>query len=220
MTTPKHMMKIDKILIGLIIGSTCPLLISLLSFTTWFYLDKNMGRPLIYLLVGLFLGLAIDYKLLRGWINKRYELPNWFIIGVYFFYNIGIYGLFMGFPVFNVLMGLAAGYYYGRKIEFENVPIDKRPLLIKKVSLFSAAIMTFFCISSALIALMDKTTGENVRLMMGLNFEITKTMLLILIFVGGFVLIVSKYFITKLTMIKTIGLNKKLQLIRDMANRG
>jgi phage shock protein PspC (stress-responsive transcriptional regulator) len=43
--------------------------------------------------------------------------------------------------------------------------------------------------------------------MLGLDFEITRTMILTTIFGGGFCLIISQYFITKLTMIKIIGLN-------------
>jgi len=66
--------------------------------------------------------------------------------------------------------------------------------------------MTLICVSSGIIGLTDKTIGENIRGMLGLDFEITKTMILTIIFVGGFGLIIFQYFITRLTMIKTIRL--------------
>ena len=78
---------------------------------------------------------------------------------------------------------------------------------INQVSLFTGLIMTLICISSGIIGLTDKTTGENIQEMFGLDFEITKTMILTIIFVGGFGLIISQYLITRLTMIKTIKIN-------------
>ncbi len=67
--------------------------------------------------------------------------------------------------------------------------------------------MTLICVSSAVIGLTDKTIGDNIQGMLGLDFEITKAMILALIFVGGFSLIIFQYFVTRLTIIKTIRLN-------------
>jgi hypothetical protein len=201
------MKNIDKIFIGILIGSVFPLLLSLLSVILWFYINRNTELVLIYLSIGLVLGFIIDFKFLKTWIIKRYELPLWFIIGMYIFYNIEIYGFFMGVPVVNILMGLIAGYYCGKKIEHQNISPDKIPAVIKKISLFTCLIMSLICLSSAVIALIDESTGENLRLMFSLNFPITKAMILAIILVGGFILILSQYFITKLVMTKTVKSN-------------
>jgi hypothetical protein len=201
------MKNIDKIFIGILIGSAFPLLLSLLAVILWFYINRNTEWVLIYLATGLILGLIIDFKFLKIWIIKRYELPIWVIIGMYIFYNIEIYGFFMGVPVVNILMGLIAGYYYGKKIEYQNISPDKMPAVIKKISLFTCLIMSLICLSSAVIALMDESTGENLRLMFGLNFPVTKAMILAIILFGGFILILSQFFVTKLVMTKTIKLN-------------
>jgi hypothetical protein len=201
------MKNIDKIFIGILIGSAFPLLLSLLSVILWFYINRNTEWVLIYLATGLILGFIIDFKFLKTWIIKRYELPIWFIIGMYIFYNIEIYGFFMGVPVVNIIMGLIAGYYSGKKIEYQNISPDKIPAVIKNVSLFTCLIMSLICLSSAAIALIDESTGENLRLMVGLNFPVTKTMILAIILFGGFILILSQYFITKLVMTKTIKTN-------------
>lgn len=113
------MKRFEKIFSGLIIGSTFPLLFGLLSVTAWFYFDKSENRPLIYLTIGLLIGSIIDLKYLKGWIKDRFDLPLWFIAGIYLTYNIFVYGFFMGFPVFNVFLGLFAGYYYGKRICFK-----------------------------------------------------------------------------------------------------
>lgn len=201
------MKRLEKVIIGLIIGFTFPLLFGMLSVITWFYLDKSESRVLIYLTTGIVLGLIIDYKFLQNWIKHRFDLPLWFISGIYIFYNICMYGFFMGFPVFNILMGLIAGYYFGNRIISNKIQSQMQSKQINQVSLFTGLIMTLICISSGIIGLTDKTIGENIQGMLGLDFEITKTMILTIIFVGGFGLIISQYLITRLTMIKTIKIN-------------
>jgi hypothetical protein len=114
------MKRSEKIITGFIIGSTFPLLLALLSGVIWFFLDGNESRVLLYVISGFLLGFIMDVGFLKKWIDKRYELPVWFIAGIYLFYNICIYGMFMGFPVFNVAMGIMAGYYYGNRIYYNN----------------------------------------------------------------------------------------------------
>ncbi|MBK7095651.1 MAG: hypothetical protein IPH57_11590 [Saprospiraceae bacterium] len=171
------MKRLEKVIIGLIIGFTFPLLFGLLSVITWFYLDKSESRVLIYLTTGIVLGLIIDFKFLQNWIKHRFDLPLWFISGIYIFYNICTYGFFMGFPVFNILMGLIAGYYFGNRIISNKIQSQLQSKQINQVSLFTGLIMTLICISSGIIGLTDKTIGENIQGMLGLDFEITKTMI-------------------------------------------
>lgn len=201
------MKRFEKIFIGLIFGCTFPLLFGLLSVITWFYIDKSENRVIIYITAGLLFGLIIDLKFLKGWIKHRFDLPLWYIAGIHIFYNICVYGFFMGFPVFNLLLGLIAGYYFGNRIIYNKIQPEKRSKQINKVSLFTGLIMTLICVSSAIIGLTDKTIGGNIQGMLGLDFEITKAMILTLIFVGGFSLIIFQYFVTRLTIIKTIRLN-------------
>ena len=59
-----------------------------------------------------------------------------------------------------------------------------------------------------IIALKDKTTGANIQGMFNLNFEITGTIIWIIILVGGVSLIVLQYFITRFTMLKTFKFYK------------
>lgn len=207
------MKRFEKTLSVMIIGCTFPLLFGLLSVITWFYLDKSENRAIIYLSGGLLLGLMIDFKYLKDWIRHRFDLPLWFIAGIYIFYNICVYGFFMGFPVFNLLLGLIAGYYFGNRIIFNTVQPEIQSRQINQISLFTGLIMTLICISSAVIGLTDKTIGENIQGMLGLDFKITRPMILTIIFVGGPGLIISQYFITRLTMIKIIRLNKLRQIM-------
>jgi hypothetical protein len=198
------MKSFEKIITGFIIGGAFPLLLGMLSMVIWFYFDKNESRALFYLISGFLLGCIIDIVFLKKWVDKRYELPVWFITGIYLFYNICIYGLFMGFPVFNVLLGIMAGYYYGNRIYYNNIPANKQHKLIQQVSLCTGLIMTVICIASGFIALSSKDIGIDVRNMMRLDFEVTRPMLWGITLIGGIFLVWLQVMVTRITTKKTV----------------
>lgn len=188
------------------IGGTFPLLFGLLSVIVWYYLDKLESRAIIYLAAGLILGLIIDLIFLKGWLNRRFELPLWSMAGIYILYNVFVFGFFMGFPVFNVLLGLIAGNYFGNRIVSGKLPSEIQSKQIKQVSIFTALIMALICISSAVIGLTDEFIGANIQGMLRLNFDITKPMIWAIVLVGGFCLIITQYVITRWAIQKTIEL--------------
>ena len=198
------MKNIEKRISGLIIGSIFPLSLGLLLITIWFLFDKSESRPLFYLAIGLLIGILIDIRFLKGWINSRFNFPIWIIISIYLVYNVFVYGFFMGLPVFNAFLGLLAGYYFGNRICFYKVESEKHPKLINQVSMFTGLIMTFVCISSGFLAIYDNGAAGMVQDVLGLNYEVTRTMLWGIVLIGGIILIITNILLTRLTMIKTI----------------
>lgn len=207
------MERIDKIFSKLILGSIFPLLLGLLAVIVWFYIDGSESTAVIYLVIGLLLGILIDLKFLTNWVSHRFKLPVWFMAAIYICYNILVYGFFMGFPVFNVFLGLLAGYYFGNRICHKNIHHEMQSKLINQVSLFTGLVMTLICISSGFIALSGVGVGSDIKGMLGLNFEITKTMILEITLIGGLFLILVEILLTRLTIIKTIKMNTRLQHI-------
>jgi len=198
------MPRFDKILIGLLLGFAPPIFFFLVALIIWFYFDRNENYVLYYTFSGLLLGLIINLRYFKGWIIHHFKLPIWMIVGLYLFYNIVMYGMFMGFPVFNLLWGVIAGYYYGLRIHYLNLPSTQYPRIINQVSIFTALTMTLICISSALIALAGNGVGKDLQMMFGLNFEVTKPMITVIALIGGVMLIGLQYYITNITMRKTI----------------
>ena len=194
------MKRSEKIITGFIIGGAFPLLLGMLSLVIWFFLDKNESKAPVFLISGLLLGFIIDIVFLKKWIDKRYELPVWFIAGIYLFYNICIYGMFMGFPVFNVAMGIVAGYYYGNRIYYNNTLDKEQNKLIQQVSMFTGLVMVVFCIASGIIALKGNSVGSEVRSMLGLDFEVTRPMLWGITLIGGTFLVWLQVMVTRITM--------------------
>jgi hypothetical protein len=109
----------------------------------------------------------------------------------------------MAFPVFNLAMGIIAGYYYGIKIKYQEIHFDQSEILIKKVPFFTALVMLIICITTSLIALSEKTIGLELQGMLKLNFEVTRGMIMTLILIGGSSLIIIQYFLTRITIIVT-----------------
>jgi len=194
------MKNFEQLIIGLVFGFAFPLLISLLAMLIWFYFSGNESYAPYTLIAGFSLGIIIDLFFLKRWIIRRYDLSLAFIIGLYLLYNIGIYGMFMGFPVINLLMGFVAGYYFGKRVKSKNITIEKQPGIIKRVSQFTALVMTLICVSSAFLALREKSIGITLQSMLGLNFEVTKVMIIGIILIGGISLITLEYIITWQTM--------------------
>jgi hypothetical protein len=196
------MKPIDKLLFGLLFGFSFPLfffLVAVLGF--YLFQDYNVWY---FVITGLIIGILTDILLLRKMLRIALELPIWILLGLYLFYNICIYGMFMGFPVFNLGMGIIAGYYYGIKMNHKNFSMTQIEYIKKNVSLFTGFIMLLICISSALIALTEKTIGSELQGMLGLGFEVTRGMIIATIIIGGSTLIISQYFLTKIVLTITI----------------
>ena len=198
------MKRFEKLISGLIIGSVFPLGSGLLSVTIWLLFDKSENRPLIYVISGLSIGGLIDLKFLKRWINHRYNLPIGIIASLYLFYNVFVYGFFMGFPVLNTFLGLFAGYYFGNRICFKKVESEKHPKIINQVSIFTGLVMTFVSISSGCLAIYNNGAAGMIQDVLGLHFEITSIMLWIIVLTGGLTLISANILLTRLTMITAI----------------
>jgi len=194
------MKSIDRAIAIILIGGVFPLLFLILALVLWFTIDKNVENVWFYLIPGLITGVLIDVKYLTNWIERRYRLRLWFVSGIYIFHSICIYVMLMGVPVLNLFLGLIAGYYYAKKIQYLNIPYEHQNRIKTNVSLFTALTMALLCTTSGIVAISYDSTGENLRNLFRLNFEVTKAMILGIALAGGITLIGIQYFLTRLTM--------------------
>jgi hypothetical protein len=195
------MKKIDSLLFGLIIGGFFPILLLFLTFIGWFYLDRNEAHIPYYLLTASVTGLAIDLKYLKKWLNRKYELPTWFTIFIYLFYNVMLFGFLMGLPVLNPFAGIVAGYYFGRKFQNQEIAGAKISIQINRLSLFTALVMTLVCCASGFVGLAGDGVGSEVQHMLHLSFEITRPMLWGITLIGGAGLVLLTVLLTRVTMV-------------------
>lgn len=115
----------------------------------------------------------------------------------------------MGLPIFNVLLGLLAGYYFGNRICFKNVESEEHSKHISQVSIFTGWIMTLICISSGFLALLNNEAGGMIKEVLGLGFDVTRSMVLLIVLIGGLILILTYIMLTRIAMTKTIKINAR-----------
>jgi hypothetical protein len=201
------MKRLDRIFLFILYAPILPILFFLACWWGSFLFIQN-DNVSIFALIGLSIGIFIDGFILKKWLKSGYNLKPVLLIAIYLFYSGGLFGLFMGVPVFNVLPGVLAGIYSARKAILNNWDDNKSREYIKDAAQFSVAILAFICTVSAYIALKDPYTGDNLSGMFGLGFAITEKMIWAIIIIGGLLLLAFQYWIAKYSGLKVLNYSR------------
>ncbi len=191
--------KIEHFALGLILAPLAPLA-GLLGF--WWSSYALLPESWIPYcgLSGIALGILADIIFLKRMISRAYRLGTVFWLAVLLFYSVGTFGFFMGVPLFNAALAIPAGFVVGGKLAHE--PVDG--VRIRRASLrtciLTTALMVLVCAASATVALISPSTPGDLRGMLGLGFEVTRTMIWVLILVGGAGLLAVNWVLTGLSV--------------------
>jgi len=190
----------DRLFWGGLIGGIFPILFFIIG---WWGSIGRLPEDKIFLVAfaGFIWGLLLDFLILRKILNRFFELSLWLMGGAYLFYSIVLYGFFMGFPVFNVILGIPAGMYMGQRLSGAPPALYKKGKMV--ASLFTSLVLLFLCISTAALTLNERNFGRELQHMFRLPFAITRPMLWSLILVGGVLLLAVQYCITSYFIAKS-----------------
>jgi len=148
-------------------------------------------------LAGLTIGLLIDVIFLRRCFHRRYAL-SWIVwLGILVFYSVGMFGFFMGVPVFNVALALPAGLVVGGKLAASDCDPDRGRRIIRRACVITTAVLAVICSASATIALLSPSTASDLEGMLNLGFRVTTVHLTGLIIVGGSALLVLQWLLAE-----------------------
>jgi hypothetical protein len=191
--------KIEQFALGLILAPLAPLA-GLLGFW-WSSYAFLPGEWVPYCaLSGLALGILADIFILKKMIARAYWLGTVFWLAVLLFYSAGTLGFFMGVPLFNAALAIPAGFVVGGKLAQE--PLDG--VRIRRASLqtciLTTSLLALVCAASATVALLNPSTPGDLRGMLGLGFEVTRTMIWALILFGGSGLLAVNWVVTGLSV--------------------
>ncbi|NLH15924.1 MAG: hypothetical protein GX455_05045 [Phycisphaerae bacterium] len=153
-----------------------------------------------FALGGLLSGVVVDVIFLKGWIRQAYSIRPWVWKSIYGFYAVGMFGFFMGVPVFHVLLGIPAGLVVGGWLAHTGADSAAMKKISQRSATFTTSVMGLICIASAVIALTNRSTASEVQHMLGLGFTITPLMLLGIILIGGTTLLVIQWWLTVLSV--------------------
>jgi hypothetical protein len=192
----EHMMqKIENVIIGIIIGAV-PIIACFLA-GWWISIPLvPESRIFQYALAGFLLGTLIDVIFLRNWVRHAYTMKLWVWMGIYGFYSIGMFGFFMGFPVFQVILALPAGVFVGRWLTHRSEDTARMKKAAQKTAVFTTSVLGMVCIASASIALLDPSVAFDLQGMLGLPFPATSVMILGIILSGGTLLLAIGWWLT------------------------
>jgi hypothetical protein len=196
----------DRLLFGFIVKLAMPILCFLAAWWTTLIFTDNSTTIVAAALSGFAVGLLIDVliKQIRKADIYRLSMPTLMLI--YLFYTCCMFGFFMGVPIFHPALGVIAGYYWIQRL-LDAGETGSYRAEIKKVSTFTSVVIAAVGLSSAIFALMSKSTPTDLKYMFHLPFDITPVMLYAIIVVGGIMLVLTQYWLTKATMIWTLKRN-------------
>jgi hypothetical protein len=188
------MRKIETFLLGAAMGA----IPAIAGFMAGWWLSLPFvpkSRVWMCALLGLALGLAVDALFLKRWVQHAYTLPPFVWVGVYLFYAVGLFGFFMGVPVFHVALAVPAGLFAGAQQARTGAEPSAAQAAARRVALFTTALLALVCAASATVALLDPYTASSLEGMLGLGFTVTPPMLVGLILAGGLGLLVLNWWL-------------------------
>lgn len=196
----------DKTLSVIIMGMLAPVIFMLLFWWGSIPFVKN-NDPLLFTLAltGLIVGVLLDLTVLRRFILKLFDLSIPVLTAIEIFYSIMIYGFFMGFPVFNSIVGIAGAYIAARSAVRQHASGEQSLKNTNHIIRLSTIILFALCSSSALLALGEKTIGSQVKGMLHVPFNVTMGMIWFLILAGGCMLLIFQYCASKIICAKIIA---------------
>lgn len=201
----KHMMRqIENGVIGIILGAV-PVIACFLA-GWWISIPfVPESRVCLCALGGLLLGMLVDVVFLGGWIRRAYLMKTWIWKAVYVFYSIGMFGFFMGVPVFNVMLALPAGIFVGRWLAHSGADSTLMHKTARQAAVFTTSVLGVVCIASASVALVDPSTAHNLQGMLGLSFQVTHGMVIGIILVGGATILTLDWWLTVKSVERVYG---------------
>lgn len=189
------MRRIENAAIGIVFGAV-PVIACFLA--GWWMSIPLVPESRIFrcALAGLLLGILVDLIFLRSWVRRAYSMKTWVWKAVYLFYSVGVFGFFMGVPVFNVILALPAGVFVGRWLAHSGADGSHMQKAARRVAVFTASVLGLVCIGSGSIALTSRSTASDLRGMLGLQFQVTPVMIVGLILGGGTMILALNWWLT------------------------
>jgi hypothetical protein len=188
----------DKLVSRAVLAPMAP--IALLLAGWWGSLPALGDSPTVgvFALSGLAIGLVLDATALRRWTGSLFSMGDRALLLVALFYSIGMYGFFMGFPVFNAAIGIVGGYAVAHRAVLTGWTRERAARDARRVAIAMTWTLGALCVATAWMALNEATMGAQLQQMLGLPFAVTWPMIYAIIGVGGTGLLVFQYVATVL----------------------
>jgi hypothetical protein len=164
--------KAETIATGLIVGILCPLCTFILCWwapaTLNFYLPVPERWIATSALSGLAVGIGLDVLYLKRWIPDFYKVDMKLLVLIYLFCSAMAAAFFMGMPLGNLVLGILAGAYMGRRAYHIGQSGISFPKTTNRFITFTALLTGVWALWIGLLALNDESVITLLRAAPGL----------------------------------------------------
>jgi hypothetical protein len=174
-------------LIGFTIGIVIPLLTFVLfwwpiaALAIYHVASVPDNYIAMFAIAGLAAGIILDFLYLKRLIPFFYNFHLLIMISLYLCCSVIAVAFFMGFPLGNLLLGMLAGIYIGRRCHFKDLNRAAFTVVAKKTSRFTALVTALEALPIGLLMLQEDYLLAAINLFIG--FRLFSTSLLQDIFV-------------------------------------
>lgn len=120
---------------------------------------------------GLLIGICLVLLTHKILLSRFYSIRYGFLIPIYLFCSAISFGIMMGFPLGNIILGVIAGFYIGRRIKYAKLIPHS---IFSKTSIFTAFVSGFWVLLISILAVGD---GE-ILLFLISNFRLTENIII------------------------------------------
>jgi hypothetical protein len=191
--------KIEHFALGLILAPLAPIA-GLLGFWWTSYALLPERWIAFCAISGLALGILADIFILKNMIARAYGFRMIFWGAIFLFYTVGVFGFFMGVPIFNAALAIPAGFIVGGKLACEMADGRQVRVATRRTCVLTTIVLAFICAASALLALSSSSTATDLEGMLALPFAASPAMIWGLILVGGVGLLAVNWLLTGLSV--------------------
>jgi hypothetical protein len=207
------MSRLESLIVSCFIAVLVP--VGLFFAAWWLSVGIVPGRLIpVCAFAGLGAGMLLDLFFLRSWTARAYRMNVVSLAALYIYVSVVTYAVCMGVPVFNLVPGIVAGIYVGRRLRHSEEDLERQagrqPAVgegasaagavaargMRRAGLFTAAVIACAAAFSAFIALKERSLASELQHMFRLKFTVTRPMIIGMIAVGGPFLIFVQYWCT------------------------
>jgi ABC-type iron transport system FetAB permease component len=186
---------IERFVLGLLLAPVAPLA-GLMAF--WFlgYIFLPEKWIPYSVLTGVLLGVLVDFLVLKPLLDRAHQLSPAFWMTVLLFYSVGMFGMFMGVPIFNAALSIPTGFVVGGRLAHEMANEERIRTASFRACLLTTSLLALICAASAFFALSSSSTPSDLEGMLRLGFTVTPGMIWGIILAGGVGLLAINWFLT------------------------
>jgi hypothetical protein len=191
--------KLERFVLASLLAPLAPLT-GLMGF--WFLSYATLTEKWIPIstLTGFLIGILADLFLLKKLLDRAPHFSPIFWTAVLVFYAVGIFGLFMGVPVFNAVLAIPAGFVVGGRLAHETADRSRVRAAALRTCILTTVLLALICTASALFALTSSSTPADLEGMLGLPFTVTPAMIWSIVLIGGAGLLAVNWMLTALSV--------------------